>query len=263
MADNDEGKNKKKSRIASLDLKNYKAKYTDSYGLGKPNEIDLDNFLIAEPDKPEEKIFDEKKSVDEKIPDEKVEIKPIKNFVQDKPIEKIEKVIENKPSEVIEKKIVDVDKNFDDRVNAEAENNFYDEKPIQPNQTFHSNAIKKSNANELNEKPKRKLNLREPIKVNVKHEIKNKFNEEEEIIEEKKEPPRRTETYGVVISAVVLIYSIFTLDKPLIFFSVSLFLYLLRSIIAAPFGKYRQSIENAIKGFSIVVFFGAIFFIFF
>ena len=106
--------------------------------------------------------------------------------------------------------------------------------------------------------------MRDPITVNIRHEVKNR-NGEEEIVEvtDVKEPPRRTETYGIVISAVAFIYSIIAKDKPLVFLSVSLLLYLARPIIAAPFGAYSTSVQNAIKGFSMALFFGAIFFIFF
>ncbi len=280
MADKDETEGKKrKSRIASLDLKNYKAKYTDSYGLGKPNEIDLDNFLIAEPDKSEEKISEPVESSQPQPVEKNEPVKssqPVEKNIEPKiseppKIEKIEKPIEKPPEIKTKSEIKKVDEDYEKRVYAEAENDFFDETPIKDNGTFRAkNIVKKSSGTiekENNEKPKRKLNLREPVKVNVRHEIRDrkKF-EDEELIEESapiKEPPRRTETYGIVLSAVALIYSVIAKDKPLVFLSVSLLLYLLRSIISAPFGKYSHSIENAIKGFSIAVFFGAIFFIFF
>ena len=102
MADKDDAKDKKKKKsiIASLDLKNYKAKYTDSYGLGKPNEVDLDNFLVAEPDKnakpekPAEKIVEKKAppinpAIVEPIKEKPVEIKKSPEPVVEKPTEPV------------------------------------------------------------------------------------------------------------------------------------------------------------------------------
>ncbi|MBR1728366.1 MAG: hypothetical protein IJ728_02455 [Selenomonadaceae bacterium] len=290
----DSTKKKKKSIIASLDLKNYKPKYTDSYGLGKPNEIDLDNFLIAEPDKnnesqkSEENFVESNSNVVNSVIDEvkppKVTSSTEKSSVEDKPIDN--KPIENKSEDKFaDKKAEDkiiaealkpskVDNDFERRVNAEAENDFYDDKPVQKiGDNFRSNIIDRktddnSNADSTSNEGKgnRKINLREPIKVNIRHEIREQFNQLEEVLnnaEEKKSPPRRTETYGIVISAVALVYSIAAADKALFFLSISLLTYLARPIIAAPFGKYNQSIQNALKGFSIVLFFGAIFFAFF
>lgn len=283
MADKDDAndKKKKKSIIASLDLKNYKAKYTDSYGLGKPNEVDLDNFLIAEPDKnsepePEKPIEKPIEKIVEKktLPSPPPNPKPI----IEKPVESKPPVVENKSETIIEKKpepVIEtkVDEDFERRVNAVAEDDFYDEKPVQKAVgTFRSNAVRKidpidgpAEIENLSTKKNRKINIREPITVNVRHEVRDrsKFDEEEPMVEvEIKKPARRTESYGIIISAVALVYSVIAKDKPLMFLSVSLLLYLARPIIAAPFGKYSHSIENAIKGFSMALFIGSIIFIF-
>lgn len=283
--DDDKVKKKKKSIIASLDLKNYKAKYTDSYGMGKPNEIDLDNFLIAEPDHNKEPKIEEKpepkfdKSKQEKITQTQPQLKPQsqpgpEQQPQQQPKVQIEKQPQSDKKEITPQVN---DSDFEKRINAEADNDFYNEKTVQKTAgTFRSNVIKKtippvqeddkSIPDPIKKDPKsnRKLNLRDPITVNVRHEVKN-INSEEENIEPVniKEPPRRTETYGIIISAVAFVYSIIAKDKPLVFLSVSLLLYLARPIIAAPFGKYSTSVQNAIKGFSMALFFGAIFFIFF
>lgn len=285
--DDSNTKKKKTSIIASLDLKNYKAKYTDSYGLGKPNEVNLDNFLIAEPDPNAPKVEDKIK------PQEAV--KP----AQSTPLRTVDKIVNNstntdnastkpKPNEsVISEKapiqktqsptsspgkspanLPNRDSDFERRVNAEADNDFYDEKPPQQiGETFRSGVVKrKSNieddTNLETTNTNRKLNLREPIKVNVRHQIGENI-EEIEVEVPSKEPIRRTETYGIVISAVAFLYSIATKDKPLLFLSVSLLLYLMRPVIAAPFGKYSHSVQNAIKGFSMALFVGSIVFIFF
>ena len=306
MAEQDDSndKKKKKSIIASLDLKNYKAKYTDSYGLGKPNDIDIDNFLIAEPNSKKEESKNEiSESVENTVKVNRPTNTSIKSnvkkddvvVVESKPkkpdinssvadIIKVDKK-NNIPAQNIKntlrkdndniKEVIYTNDDFDKRVSAEAENDFYDEKPSQlDNGAFRSNVVSKSITNskpdkpliETNKKGNRKINLREPIKVNVRHEIKDSKDRIEEtppIHESEKKPQRRTETYGIIISAIALIYSIYTADRPLLFLSASLVLFLTRSIIAAPFGQHEQSIKNAIKGFSIVLFFGSIFFIFF
>ncbi|MBR2180128.1 MAG: hypothetical protein IJ862_07035 [Selenomonadaceae bacterium] len=280
MADNEDSndKKKKKSIIASLDLKNYKAKYTDSYGLGKPNEIDLDNFLVAEPDPKSEDKKEPEKIMEKKTPniEAKVNVAPTVSNTANK-INQSELVVDKnnvKKTSLNSNDLPVRDSDFERRVNAEADNDFYDDKPIQQiGDTFRSDVLKRRPVNEDNfnstgsdnsieTKPNRKINLREPVKVNVRHEIGERFDGIEVDVPEKK-PIRRTETYGIIISAVAFIYSIFTKDKPLLFLSVSLLLYLMRPIIAAPFGKYSHSVQNAIKGFSMALFFGSIFFIFF
>lgn len=277
-------KKKKTSIIASLDLKNYKAKYTDSYGLGKPNEVNLDNFLIAEPDpndskteektKPKESVKPAQSTTNRTV-EKSVNISTAANNVdaKSKPnepvVNKSTTVQIQTPTDSTAKNTVSLpkrDSDFERRVNAEADNDFYDEKPPQnTGETFRSGAVKRKSSlgNEANfETSNRKLSLREPIKVNVRHQIGENV-EEIEVEIPSKEPIRRTETYGIVISAVALLYSIATKDKPLLFLSVSLLLYLTRPVIAAPFGKHSHSVQNAIKGFSMALFIGSIFFIFF
>ena len=288
MADKDDSndKKKKKSIIASLDLKNYKAKYTDSYGLGKPNDANLDNFLIAEPDPKDEAKKEAEKIAKQETSKAKTKVNIVPVPTASTPTSATTPKIateNNKKDPVIDKSTIKQtsksssdfsirDSDFERRVNAEADNDFYDEKPVQQiGDTFRSNVIKRKSStieNPIDDsevkdiKPNRKLNLREPVTVNVRHEIRDR-SEDIEIDTEEKKPVRRTETYGIIISAVAFVYSIFTKDKPLLFLSVSLLLYLMRPIIAAPFGKYSQPVQNAIKGFSMALFLGSIFFIFF
>ncbi len=295
MADKDaeNDKKKKKSVIASLDLKNYKAKYTDSYGLGKPNEIDLDNFLIAEPDSKNDNKKEPQKS-DEKPVEKNVPSNLNTTNSANIDSEKLnstetsnEIVNQAEDSNFLPKQnnvdlpeTIKVDRDFEQRIENEANNDFFDEKPLQNVGRNFRSKINRNNENlnqhvddkdsfEDNNSEKiknnnRTLHLREPIKVNVRHELKERSMAEDIITPvETKEPPRRTETYGIVISAVALLYSVSTADKALVFLSLSLLLYLMRPIIAAPFGKHSQEIQNAIKGFSIALFIGAIFFVFF
>ena len=284
-------KKKRTSVIASLDLKNYKAKYTDSYGLGKPNDVNLDNFLIAEPDpnkvednsKPQEPVKPATTTLPRTVKAATTSTatnSAVSTDTKPKPSDPIAsesvptKAQIQSPASVTSpaKSSADLparDSDFERRVNAEADNDFYDEKPPQQiGETFRSGAVKRKSNIEDNTKfepaapTNRKLNLREPIKVSVRHELRENV-EEIEVEVPSKEPIRRTETYGIVISAVAFLYSIATKDKPLLFLSVSLLLYLLRPVIAAPFGKYSHPVQNAIKGFSMALFVGSIFFIFF
>lgn len=70
------------------------------------------------------------------------------------------------------------------------------------------------------------------------------------------------ETSGVVISIVMLIYSLAEQDKPLFFVSTALVIFLLRPLIGALFGKHSQAVQNALHSFSIVMFIGALLFLF-
>lgn len=72
----------------------------------------------------------------------------------------------------------------------------------------------------------------------------------------------RAETSGVAISAVMLVYSFITEDKPLFFVSMSLLAFLLRPLIGALFGKHNRAVQNALHSFSIVLFIGALIMLF-
>ena len=267
--DESEPKTKKKSIIASLDLKNYKAKYTDSFGNGKADDIDFDNFLIAEPkdndkDKPTapNKNISSDKPVTSQNPPPNDKSK-LNNPVQDdssKP-----PTVEVKSQDNVKtKEQIKPDKDFEKRVLAEADNDFYD-KGAKSSSTFKSNITSNSDdePGEVKDGKKiSKLNIRTPVTVTVRTEISEDKNEEQET-PEIKEPLRRVESYGLIISAIAMIYSITAADKGLFFLSFSLFTYLIRPIAAAPFGENGQAVKNALKGFSIALFFGAILFTFF
>ena len=70
------------------------------------------------------------------------------------------------------------------------------------------------------------------------------------------------ETSGVVISAVMLIYSFVEMDKPLFFLSTALLIFLLRPLIGALFGEHNRAVQNALHSFSVVLFIGALLFLF-
>ena len=100
-----------------------------------------------------------------------------------------------------------------------------------PRRTFHSKAIQHDlERNETSTQPKSKLS--------------------------------HAETSGVVISAVMLVYSLAEQDKPLFFLSTALMIFLLRPLIGALFGKNNQAVQNALHSFSIVMFIGALIMLF-
>ena len=70
------------------------------------------------------------------------------------------------------------------------------------------------------------------------------------------------ETSGVVISTVMLLYSLAEMDKPLFFLSTALLTFLLRPLIGALFGKHSRAVQNALHSFSIVLFIGALIMLF-
>ena len=70
------------------------------------------------------------------------------------------------------------------------------------------------------------------------------------------------ETSGIAISAVMLAYSLKEEDKPLFFLSMSLLIFLLRPLIGALFGKNNRAVQNALHSFSVVLFIGALLFLF-
>jgi len=70
------------------------------------------------------------------------------------------------------------------------------------------------------------------------------------------------ETSGVAISAVMFAYSLATQDKPLFFISTALLIFLLRPLIGGLFGEHNQAVQNALHSFSIVLFIGALLFLF-
>lgn len=70
------------------------------------------------------------------------------------------------------------------------------------------------------------------------------------------------ESSGIAISAVMLVYSLKESDKPLFFLSTSLLIFLLRPLIGVFFGKHNRAVQNALHSFSLVLFIGALLFLF-
>ena len=86
--------------------------------------------------------------------------------------------------------------------------------------------------------------------------------------EEKSDAPEvkrkvsHAEASGILISAVMLVYSLFTEDKPLFFMSTSLLIFLLRPIIGGLFGRHNRTVQNGLHAFSVALFVGALMFLF-
>ena len=152
--------------------------------------------------------------------------------------------------EVVE---VKVDAEFEERVLAEANNDFLDDKPKRPRRMMSTEDIAAS---------------RSAFRAKL---IQDRIAEEKEIeIERKKKSDKdsdlrrnltRAEMVGAAISAAMLAYSLSTYDKPLFFMAMSLLSHTLRPLIGGFFGKHNRSVQNALHGFSIVLFFGALLFL--
>ena len=118
------------------------------------------------------------------------------------------------------------------------------------------------------------LNDDEPLKIS-EHKVfrSKKFVDSETQAEEDKQKsatPKpelkrklsHAESSGIAISAVMLVYSFKEGDKPLFFLSTALLMFLLRPLIGALFGKHNQAVQNALHSFSLVLFIGALLFLF-
>ncbi len=213
-------KKKKKSVIASLDLKNYKPKYSDPYGDGTARPIYGEEFSREEEAPPtppaptppvEEKIIPPAPPTPTPPVEEK--IIPSTNPQPSAPIEPIEPPKE-KPKEKFEDIVRRIERNKRKaRAVLDAKNTA--DAPAEP----------------------------EVDQPNPQH--------------------RRVESYGIVISAISLVYSFFVADKAFFFLSMSLLSFLIRPIVGPLFGKHNYAVQNILKGFGIAVFVGAILFIFY
>ncbi len=229
--------------------KKLRNEFTDALGeeMSSRENLNLENIKKAA-NKPK---VDLKKKVKPKVEPSIAEIK-----VADVKI--VEVATEIKIAEVAQVEVADVkvDAEFEKRVFAEANNNFFDEKPKRPRRHFNSDDTATSSRSAFRAKM-----------------IKDRLAEEKELeIERKKNFAKdadlrrkltRAEMVGAALSVAMLAYSLSTYDKPLFFMAMSLLSHTLRPLIGGLFGKYNCPVQNALHGFSIVLFFGALFFLFF
>ena len=189
-----------------------------------------------------EKISAEKISVEE-IP-AKVEIEKVPAKVEKKPAPVTEPKKVAPPSKTSKIEIVEVktDPKLEKRIMKEADNTFFDEKPpeVTPKKSIYRSKAMQSWEDEEITTPKF-----EPVpKV------------------EKLRPMSYPEKFGGVMSIVMLVYAFVNLDKPLFFLALSLFAHCLSHPLGSVFGKHAHAVQNALHSFSIVIFFGAIMFLF-
>ena len=79
---------------------------------------------------------------------------------------------------------------------------------------------------------------------------------------EVKQKISHAEASGIVLSVVMLGYSLVTEDKPLFFLASALLIFLLRPLIGKLFGRHNQAVQNALHAFSLALFVGALIFLF-
>lgn len=196
--------------------------------------VSLDKVSVEKP--ATEKISNEKVPL-EKIPVEKVSIEKVS--VEKIEVEKIPAIEESKKIQIVE---VKTDKKLEERILKEADKKFLDEKPKteKPRKSIFRSKAMQSWEDEQDEKitPPTAPQIKKPRKMS------------------------HPEKFGGIISVVMLVYAFVNMDKPLFFLALSLFAHFLGYSIAAVFGKYADAVQNAIHSFSIVIFFGAIMFLF-
>ena len=198
------------------------------------------------------KIFDKAKTSEE----EKIFLSETK----EEPVAKVE--IKKSPPKISEEKIlspkveevekISAENDFEERVFAEAENDFYEEKVSEIGKHMRSKVAEKENLAPIFHSKNIENDVHEPGEE--------KFQQSDD--PELRRKLTRAELAGVFISVLMLLYSYSTLDKPLFFLSVSLMTHLVRPIVGGFFGKYNRAVQNAMRSFSLVLFFGAILFIF-
>ena len=186
----------------------------------------------------------------EKISVEKVAVEKVP--VEVPKVEEVAKVEEISAPQIVE---VKTDPKLEKRILKEADSTFLDEKPpekdspkVKPRKSiFRSKTMQRWEAEQFGEE------LSSP-KVETP-----KF---EKPIVKKPKKMSHPEKFGGIISVIMLVYAAVNLDKPLFFLSMALFVNFLRQPLSAVFGKYEDDVSNALHSFSIVLFFGAILFVF-
>lgn len=158
-----------------------------------------------------------------------------------KNIPPVEKVSLDKKSEP--KKIVITRADFEKRVLAEADNDFYDDIRTRTDDKKDSPPVFHSK-NFDRKPPEPEENISDEPDFDLSRKL------------------SRPEMAGVTLSAIMMVYSITAMDKPLFFLALSLLTHLLRPLVGRLFGKHNRAVQNALKSFSWVIFFGAIILIF-
>lgn len=190
-----------------------------------------------------EKVSAEKISVEE-IP-AKVEIEKAPAKVEEipAPVTKPKKVAPSAKTSKIEIVKVKTDPKLEKRILKEADNTLFEEKL--PKSAPKKSIYRSKAMQRWEQEHEETLPTFEPVP--------------------KVEKPRqmsRPEKFGGVIAVVMMVYAFVNLDKPLFFLALSLLAHFLSQPLGAVFGKHAPAVQNAIHSFSIVIFFGAIMFLF-
>ena len=196
---------------------------------------------IIERTQPKEEIFQKtvtlEKAVEvakvslEKIPAPPVQVEEIKIEVPP--------TVEVKPETKLEERIL-----------KEADNDFFDEKPAPKSSTaprksiYHSKALRKWEEEQREEEKE----IPSPISAPPKTEQPHKWS--------------HTEKFGFVASVAMMVYAFVNFDKPLFFLALALFVHFLSIPAGNLFGKHSAAVQNSLRTFSIVLFCGAILFLF-
>lgn len=195
----------------------------------------------------EENIFLSETKIEPAVKNEIKISKPKKNK-KSKPKISEEKILPPK-IETVEK--VEAKDDFEKRIFAEAENDFYEEKVSEIGKHMRLKVEEKKNFAPIFHSKSIEKDIQEPDAENLPPpdpELYRKLT--------------RAEKAGVTLSVMMLAYSFVTLDKPLFFMALSLLSHLLRPFIGRLCGRHNREVQNALRSFSIVLFFGAILFIF-
>lgn len=209
-------------------------------------QVEIDERKIVERTQPKEEIFQKAVTLEKAVEVEKIEVAPLEKVPVETKIEieeiEVPPTIEVKPETKLEERIL-----------KEADNTFFDEKPAPkkvaeekkpaPRKSiYHSKALKKWAAEQEEEK------ISAPQIEMPKIELPRKLS--------------HAEKFGVVASVAMLIYAFVNMDKPLFFLALSLFIHFLSMPAGNIFGKHSAAVQNALRTFSIVLFCGAILFLF-
>jgi hypothetical protein len=186
----------------------------------------------------------------------KVEVSAVsveKNSVEKVEVEKIPAKVEETPAPRVQIVEVEVDKKLEEQVLKETDSTFFEEKPPEinsPKVKKPRKSIFRSKGMQLWEAEQRGEETPPPPKVEPAPKV---------------ETPRklsRPEKFGSFVSVVMLVYAFVNMDKPLFFLALSMISHFIKQPLGTMFGKYDADVQNALHSFSIVIFLGAIMFLF-
>ena len=156
------------------------------------------------------------------------------------------------PESQIEIVQVNVDEQLEQKIFAEADNQFLEKKIPRPRRRLNDEGDYAPSRSAFRARAMQERIEEEKFAKNKKSTVKDA---------DLRRNLTRAEVTGAAIAAVMLVYATTTADKPLFFVSLSLLTHTARPLIGAFFGKYNRPVQNALRGFSIAIFFGALLFL--